>query len=585
MEKGRKLSYTQSIVLFVLISVIPLYLFFIWVYQASYSMIHKELLTSISLEGEKIVDDLDRDLTNLALRLDETRDLPCVRRIMLEDSKIFSRYEIISAKQELMEITTVVLLNSQVLDSIDFFFPRTGSAYISTGSWSKMNESQRVYLARLLREPEGKLVYFDGSFIIYRTNRRTGAPMDSTADIAMVMRVSKQRIAQLFERRLANGQRNIFLLKTDTGELVASTNADMVDEIVRLHEQGLIPTEKTVSLSGTANYVIAMHSSFDTLTLYYAVVSDAVSIPMSQFANFLVVSLVLLLSILLLLFIQSFFFLYKPVRSLLKGFYAVEQGELAVRLGPMITREFDALSLGFNNMVESLQQLIDQRYKLRMLTREAELRQLYSQINPHFLYNCFFTVASMLEEENYDCCVDLTHLLGEYLQYMTKSQQTNTTLSEELRHANAYAEIQKVRFSKRVDFAVGPIPDEWEGYIVPRLVLQPLLENAFEHGVKHRLDLGVIRLRFIASDAELTIVVENDGDGLTESEIDQIRRYATVEPSGTQGIALYNINSRLTLMGAVPEGLSFSASTFGGLCVSFTLRRDLKGVSECTELS
>lgn len=583
MEKSRKLSYTQSIGLFVLISVIPLYLFFIWVYQASYSMIQKELLTSISLEGEKIVNDLDRDLTNLSLRLDETRDLPCVRRVMLEDSRIFSRYEIISAKQELMEITTVVLLNSQVLDSIEFFFPRTGSAYISTQSWSKMHNDQRDYLMRLLREPEGKLVYFDGTFLLYRTNRRTGAQADSTADIAMVMQLSQQRIAQVFATRLSNERRNIFLLKSDTGELVASTNVDMANDIVRLHEEGTIPTTKTVSLGGTTHYVLAMHSTFDALTLYYVVSSDAVSVPMSQFANFLLVSLVLLALILLLLFNQSYFFLYKPVRTLLKGFRAVEEGELTARLGPTSTREFDALNHGFNNMVESLRQLIDQRYKLRMLAREAELRQLYSQINPHFLYNCFFTVASMLEEENYDCCVDLTHLLGEYLRYMTKTQQMTVRLFEELQHANAYAEIQKVRFSKRVEFAVAPIPDGWEDFKVPRLILQPLLENAFEHGVKHRLDLGVIRLDFIAAETELTITVENDGDGLSELEIEQIRRHATVEPSGVQGIALYNISSRLKLTGAVPEGLSFSVSPLGGLSVSLKLRRDQKGLSVCAE--
>lgn len=583
MEKSRKLSYTQSIGLFALISVLPLYLFFIWVYQASYSMIHKELLTSISLEGEKIVDDLDRDLTNLSLRLDETKDLPCVRRVMLEDSRIFSHYEIISAKQELMEITTVVLLNSQVLDSISFFFPRTGSTYRDAHSWSKMNDEQRDYLTRLLREPEGKLVYFGGEFLLYRTNRRAGMHMDSTADIVMVMGLSEQRIAQLFALRVSDEQRNIFLLKSDTGELIASTNADMANDIVRLHAEGAIPTMNTISLGGIMHYALAMRSSFDALTLYYVVSSGAVSVPMSQFVNFLAVSLVLLALILLLLFIQSYFFLYKPVRTLLKGFRAVENGELAARLGPTSTREFDALNNGFNNMVESLRQLIDQRYKLRMLAREAEFRQLYSQINPHFLYNCFFTVASMLEEENYDCCVDLTHLLGEYLQYMTKTKQTTVHLFEELQHANAYAEIQKVRFSKRVNFAVAPIPDGWENFEVPRLILQPLLENAFEHGVKDRLDFGVIRLCFIDAKTELTIVVENDGDGLSELEIEQIRRHATIEPSGVQGIALYNINSRLKLMGAVPDGLSFSVSPLGGLAVSFKLRRDQKGLSVCTE--
>ena len=585
MKKRRKLSYAQSIGLFVLISVLPLYLFFIWVYRVSYTTIHKELLTSISLEGEKIVADLDRDLTNLSLRLDEMRDLQCSRRVTLEDSLIYSFYEIVSAKQELAEITTVVLLNSQVLDTIELFFPRTGSTYKSGQGWSKMDKEQHEYLSRLLREPEQRLAYMEEEgYVLYRTNRRAGASSGTTADIVMKMRISEQRIAQLFSTRLSSERRNIFLLKSDTGDLVASTNSGMAGDIVRLHADGAITSAKAISLGGAEHYALVMHSSFDVLTLCYVVSSDEVSIPMSQFTNFLVASLVLLVLVVLLLLVQSFFFLFRPVQTMLKGFAAVEQGDLTVRLEPSNTREFDALIHGFNDMAESLCQLIDQRYKLRMLAREAELRQLYTQINPHFLYNCFFTVESMLEEENYDCCIDLVHLLGEYLQYMTKIQQT-TCLSEELRHANAYAEIQRIRFSERVNFLMAPVPEGWEDFEVPRLILQPLLENSFKHGINHRLDLGTIQLRFIPSAAALTIIVENDGDGLSPEDLEQIQRHATVEPSGTQGIALYNISSRIKLMGAAPEGLSFSISPLGGLAVSLTLHRDQKGLSTCTESS
>lgn len=179
----------------------------------------------------------------------------------------------------------------------------------------------------------------------------------------------------------------------------------------------------------------------------------------------------------------------------------------------------------------------------------------------------------MLDEENYDCCVELANLLGQYLQYMTQGHQTTAPLVDELRHAQAYAEIQKVRFSDRVDFFVSPLPKGWEGVKVPRLILQPLLENAFEHGVKNRSTTGIIGIRFIETDDSLTLIVENDGDGLSEEALALIEKHATVEPTDAQGVALFNISSRLKLMGMVPDGLSFAVSPLGGLAVSFTLHR------------
>lgn len=303
MAKVRKLSYTQSIVLFVVISVLPLYLFFMWVYQVSYSTIRKDLLTSISLEGEKIITDLDRDLSNAMLRLDETLNLQCTRRVMLEDSLIFSNYEIISAKQELAEIMIVMQLNSQVLESIELYFPRTGIAYQNPIGWSDINASQSDVLARLLQEPEQKLIEIDGEFLIYQTNRRASSPIGRSADIIMVMRLSRQRIAQLFEMRLTNAKRNIFLIKADTGDLVTSTDDAIASDIIQLHADGSIPSPDAIRIEGRAHYALAMHSSIDALTLYYIVMEDAVSVPMSRFASFLVVSLVLLALILLLLFV------------------------------------------------------------------------------------------------------------------------------------------------------------------------------------------------------------------------------------------------------------------------------------------
>ena len=574
MAQKRKLSYRQSIAMIALISVLPLYLYFIWVYQVSYSTIQEDLLASISIEGEKIVEDVDREISNLTLRLKECLNLLCTRRIMLEDSLIYSNYEIISAKQELAEIATVVLLNSQILESFHIFFPRTGTAYTGSSGWNAMTEAQWQQLAGFLPLAEERLVQVGGETFLLRTNRRTASPPGRMADIMLVMRISEERLRNVFAARLPSRQRAIFLIHSDTGTLLASTNEAMGPEIARLHAQGAIPAHKTIPLADGPHYILTTQSSLDSLTLYYVVSEEAVTAPMSRFTVFLIVSLVLLALILLLLFGQSYFLLYKPVYTLLGGFRSVRQGNLNVQLSSSSTREFDALNHGFNEMTESVRHLIDQEYKLRMLAREAELRHLYSQINPHFLYNCFFTVSALLEEEDYECCAELASLLGAYLRYLTSSQRTSAKLHEEVCHAQAYANIQKMRFSQRVDFYMDALPESWQEVEVPRLILQPLLENAFEHGIKHRTQPGVIGLRFTPSRGSLTITIENDGDTLSAEQLESIRFHSVVEPSGTQGVALYNINSRLKLADSRQDGLAFAISPLGGLAVSFSLHRD-----------
>ncbi|MDR3050322.1 MAG: histidine kinase [Oscillospiraceae bacterium] len=575
MPGKRKLSYAQSIMLLALLSVIPLYLFFIMVYQDAYQTILADRLTSISLEGDKIMSDIDAELSNLLMRQKEYLALQCVRRVTLEDSRIYTNYEIISAKQEVAEMSTVVLLNSRILDAFDIYFPRTGSMYTSGGGWRTFGAPDRAYVRALVRAREGCLIRYQDEYLLYHTNRRAFAPAGSDADVVMVMRVSKPKLVAMFAARLPNALCNLFLLQKDHGEVIASTHPDMATEVAALHgEPGALEAARAVALGGAPHYVTITDSQMDDLALYYIVAQGAVTSSLQRFVAYFIASLALLAAVLLILFLQSYFFLYRPVYKLLHGFGRVQQGDLTARLGRARTKEFDTLNQGFNTMADSLRQLIDQRYTLRLLAREAELKQLYAQINPHFLYNCFFTIQTMLEEENYDCCNDLAHLLGVYLQYLTASPQGTAKLSEEVRHAEAYARIQSMRFGTRAVFRMDALPEGWTDARTPRLVLQPLLENAFEHGIKPRKEGGVILLRFrqIAADTKrLLISVENSGNGIAPEALDRIRRHAVSEPMDTQGVALYNISKRLLLTD--PEScLCFAQSDLGGLCVSLTLR-------------
>jgi two-component system sensor histidine kinase YesM len=168
----------------------------------------------------------------------------------------------------------------------------------------------------------------------------------------------------------------------------------------------------------------------------------------------------------------------------------------------------------------SSQMLVRQQF----LTQQAKFRQLQSQINPHFLYNSFFILYRMAKDGDYENMEDFLSWLSEYYRYITKNARAEVPLSDEIAHAWRYARIQSLRFQKRISVEAGELPGEYASLMVPRLILQPLLENAFNHGLKDRIAGGQVEMSFHVEDDPrgrpfLIIRIQDNGKGMTEEEL------------------------------------------------------------------
>ena len=257
----------------------------------------------------------------------------------------------------------------------------------------------------------------------------------------------------------------------------------------------------------------------------------------------------------------------RPMLRLQQAIRTVRKGDLATRLGRTWAAEYQDVYDQFNRMAEQIQELIEHQYVMQLLTTRAELSQLQYQINPHFLYNTCFNLRALLEEEDYERAIPYADMLGRYLGYITHSGQTGR-LSEEVEYAKAYGEIQQLRFANRVEFTFGQVPGDLADMQVPRLILQPLIENAYEHGVRQLLQGGIIRVSFhrMSPDA-LDIRVEDNGQDLTQERIDELQQMLR-NPSGSdpmESIALVNIQRRLMLFYHNESRLSVERSELGGL--------------------
>lgn len=264
--------------------------------------------------------------------------------------------------------------------------------------------------------------------------------------------------------------------------------------------------------------------------------------------------------------------IYIPVFRLRSALRSIREDNLSVRLGHTWFMELKEVYSQFNQMAERIQNLIENEYRIRLLTTRAELRQLQYQMNPHFLYNTYFNLRALLDEEEIEKAAFFSDMLGRYLGYITHTDH-KSVLKEEVDHAKVYAQIQHLRFADRLTLRFDELPEEARNITVPRLILQPLIENAYEHGIKSRLSGGIIQISYKLRKDMLLITVEDNGEEITDEKIASLQAQLAaadqLEPMSS--IALVNIHKRLQLFYENQSCLIIARSPLGGLQASLCL--------------
>lgn len=274
----------------------------------------------------------------------------------------------------------------------------------------------------------------------------------------------------------------------------------------------------------------------------------------------------MILVVIVIIFSASIYkIIHQPLVKLVSSFRRVEQGNLDISIEHRHNNEFGYLYTRFNVMTKSLNALIDQVYKQKILAQHAELKHLQSQINPHFLYNSFFILYNMVVTEDYDNVAVFTKQLGNYFEFITRNESDDVPLAKEVAHSRVYADIQGRRFRNRIVVVFADLPEHLAGIMVPRLIIQPVIENAFEHGLKNKASDGFVRIYFDLKNRQLFIVVEDNGDELTDSDIDKLNRLLTNPSDERASTGMINIHKRVQIKFGEASGVSFSRGAHNGL--------------------
>lgn len=219
--------------------------------------------------------------------------------------------------------------------------------------------------------------------------------------------------------------------------------------------------------------------------------------------------------------------------------------------------EVQLLSDGIENMVGHLKRLIDRNTEQEKQRRRTELALLQAQINPHFLYNTLDTIIWLIESGEIGEAVKMVSSLSNYFRFSLSRGQNVITLEEEQQHIKSYLEIQQMRYRDLMEYEID-IPDELKGYILPKLTLQPLVENALYHGIKIRRRKGLIRVSGRAEGDHLILEVADDGSGMPQERLDELR--ASLVDGRKEGFGLRTVHQRIQILFGVEYGLTLEST-------------------------
>lgn len=223
--------------------------------------------------------------------------------------------------------------------------------------------------------------------------------------------------------------------------------------------------------------------------------------------------------------------------------------------------ELAMLNASFNQMVERIGQLVEDIRIEQINLRQAELKVLQAQINPHFLYNTLDSIIWLAEVDKKEQVVQMVSSLSDFFRTTLSKGRDYITLQEEETHIRSYLRIQHFRYRDILEYDI-QIPESLWQYQILKLTLQPLVENALYHGIKNKRGMGHIVVSGREDGDNLVFCVKDDGIGMTPERLDYVRaliRGEETDEANQSGFGLFNVNQRLQLNYGLPYCLEIDS--------------------------
>ncbi|PYY30011.1 cache domain-containing sensor histidine kinase [Paenibacillus illinoisensis] len=403
------------------------------------------------------------------------------------------------------------------------------------------------------------------SFYWFYTDSLAQPGMLTGSNLVIEASFSYENIQNMLDTYKAGGQGDPFLYHKGNDPIMnRSADSQLSEELIQYLDTLSLEdtTQDVVKLNGKKYLVSAVKSSYldwhlvDVVPLYQ--ILQPISLSRNLFYLFMTLLFVVGISASILLYrnIQS------PIKKLIQGLRRVQRGDYSVRLHSKDQNEFSFLFHRFNDMSHQIQDLIENVFHEKIRAKEATLKQLQAQINPHFLYNCLGYIINMAQMKDEQAVVSMAHNLSAYYRYTTRMERETSSLRDEIKLLINYLDIQKLR-NGRIEYHID-FPEDMLAQSVPRLMLQPMVENSVIHGVAKSYSSGEIRITGESVDGFGKIYIDDDGPGLSSEQYEALNLKMQEPLQEEMGCGLWNTNQRIMHLFGSQSHLQFGPSPLGG---------------------
>lgn len=482
-------------------------------------------LTVVSSTIDTILSNLENSHTNLILDIKFTKTIkklrPYANREMYPD---YLQTELI--KEKLSKTS----LNSNYIYSAYAYSYTANRIFSSKISWDKrFNDYDKINSDWLQTYAAHKLSsswYItssieDNKTILssYREIKELDMPLYGLVSI----NVDSAVISGLLEEIIADDNGYCFLLDKQGAYIsangqISSTILDNISQNLSSEmNQGFFP----IMIEDEKHYTFYKVSPYSQFTYVIALPLNMIETitPVVRYLNILFlmgITIMLLLTI-----IVSYFYLYKPIRTLFQSMHKLQEGDFSVRLPENTTYEIDYINSNFNNMVININELIQENYMKELLNKDAELKMLRSKLNEHFLYNTLDTIHWKARAEDAPKTCKMIFQLADFYRLSLSSGKEFVNIRQIIKLIQTYLEIQKERLGNSLAYTI-EYPDEILDYTVLKYLFQPLVENSIIHGSRNIAYTETINITFNMTCNSIIFTVRDNGSGLSSQRLDEL---------------------------------------------------------------
>jgi len=488
-------------------------------------------------------------------------------------TEIMSYYEQRGAIRNLQKELSVIKNSSNYIQEASVHIPSIDRT-ISDDDFAVIRQEEFDALNVLTNLFESPFIYWQDRLFIslpypIKSNRQLP---DFVVDIEISIPLLKNALLQFTNHKAGN----TMLVHLDDGWRIGGDEPEgilkAIDSVIQA--DGATAADLHSVTADGEKYLVAFEKSktLGTTLIMYEHESTVLG-PLDRYTVWFWMISALTLIVILIVSYSVYRLIHRPLKILVRAFRKVEHGYLNVAFDYRGRDEFQYLYTQFNAMVQRLQQMIQEVYEQKFRVQHAELKQLQSQINPHFLYNSLFILYRLAKKNGDENQIRFSKYLSDYFQFITRNSSDTVTLAEEAQHAKTYVEIQKMRFASQIEVEFEELPISYADLMVPRLIIQPLLENAYKYGLEEKETGAKLTVRFAEDQTSLLVRVEDNGEFTDPDLIENLRRKLNAHDAGLETTGILNVHRRLQLQFGTGYGLAIAQGESGGFLATIRLPR------------